>query len=134
MGAVFTTGQNQTILNQSLVPFTMISSTVLLGTAFSRYQLVGAMIILMGAFIAISPTLFKHDDSGAEENPQWMANLLYLSSNIPMALSAVYKESRFAQDDIHPLYLSQWVSIYQFLFGFVLAPLQLIPGISTPQV
>jgi hypothetical protein len=25
-----------------------------------------------------------------------------------MALSAVYKESRFAADDVHPLYLTQW--------------------------
>lgn len=33
--------------------------------------------------------------------------MLYLASNVPMALSAVYKESRFAADDVHPLYLTQ---------------------------
>jgi hypothetical protein len=32
---------------------------------------------------------------------------MYLGSNIPMALSAVYKQSQFAGDDIHVLYLTQ---------------------------
>lgn len=111
MGAVYTSGQNQTILNQSLVPFTMVASTLILRTIYTRSQLMGAFTILLGALIAISPTLFTA--SGDEpvdsdsENPKWISNLLYLSSNIPMALSAVYKESRFSADDIHPLYLTQ---------------------------
>ena len=48
-----------------------------------------------------------------------------------MACSAVYKERRFAGDEVHVLYLTQCVSCYQFLFGFVLAPLQSLPGVST---
>lgn len=42
------------------------------------------------------------------------------------------QEYRFAGDNVHVLYLTQWVSIYQFLFGFVLAPLLMVPGVVSP--
>ena len=60
-----------------------------------------------------------------------LSNALYFLANVPMACSAVYKERRFAGDQVHVLYLTQCVSCYQFLFGFVLAPLQSLPGVST---
>ena len=86
----------------------------------------GACTILLGALVAISPTFLgtasnnssnndssasNASDDGGEGPPasEWISNCLYLASNLPMALSAVYKERRFAADDVHPLYLTQWV-------------------------
>jgi hypothetical protein len=80
---------------------------------------------LLGALVAISPTFLDasspqplggggddgdDEDGVAGSSPKsaWVSNCLYLASNVPMALSAVYKESRFAADDVHPLYLTQW--------------------------
>lgn len=44
-----------------------------------------------GAFLVLSPSFFG--DAPPVET-RWYANLLYFASNIPMALSAVYKEVR----------------------------------------
>merc|ERR1712185_282724 len=90
----------------------------------------------MGAFATIMPSLLEGAYGSETEaggvGP--LSLLLYFSSNVPMALSAVYKERNFAGSDVHVLYLTQWVSIYQFLFGFALAPLQLIPGVVSQSV
>ena len=53
--------------------------------------------------IAIFPCLFSRR----------YANLIYVSSNIPMACSAVYKERAFRNQKIHVLHLTQAVSIWQ---------------------
>mmetsp|Transcript_96406 Transcript_96406/g.274806 ORF Transcript_96406/g.274806 Transcript_96406/m.274806 type:complete len:438 (-) Transcript_96406:248-1561(-) len=129
MGAVYTPGQYQTLLNQSLIPCTMIASAVFLRSKFYWPQVSGAFIILTGAFLVLSPSFFG--DAPPVET-RWYANLLYFASNIPMALSAVYKEYAFSDgSNVHVLLLTQTVSIYQFLFGFVLAPLQMVPGVGT---
>ena len=121
MGAVYTPGQYQTLLNQTHIPCTMGASAFFLRSTFSRIQLSGACIIMIGALVVLSPDLTGHQ--GSTESHGY-ANFLYWASNVPMALSAVYKEYKFADGNVHVLYLTQWVSIYQFLFGFFLAPLQ----------
>mmetsp|Transcript_82036 Transcript_82036/g.163889 ORF Transcript_82036/g.163889 Transcript_82036/m.163889 type:complete len:498 (+) Transcript_82036:230-1723(+) len=127
MGAVGTPGQIQTLLNQALIPCTMTCSALFLRSRYTTGQYGGALTILAGALIAVAPSFIGF--TGMNAGPV----MLYLASNIPMALSAVYKEHRFASDDISPLYLTQWVSIYQFLFGFLLMPLQLVPGVASAQ-
>ncbi len=42
-----------------------------------------------------------------------------------------YKEKAFKRDRVDVLYLTQWVSIFQLLFGLGLAPLQALPGIGS---
>lgn len=128
MGAVDTPGQLQTLLNQSLVPCTMIASTVLLGARYGRRKLFGALVILFGAGVVVAPAL-----AGPAMDARAAASILvYWGSNVPMALSAVYKEWRFSsREDVHVMYLTQWVSTFQFLFGFAFAPLQCAPGVAT---
>ena len=138
MGAVHTPGQVQSLLNQSLIPCTMIASHVFNRTSYTLAQCAGAAIILLGAAVVLSPELLgapagapavPADDRAAGSRA--LSNALYFLANVPMACSAVYKERRFAGDEVHVLYLTQCVSCYQFLFGFVLAPLQAVPGVST---
>ena len=83
MGAVGTPGQIQTLLNQSLIPITMAASFIFLGAKYSLSQYAGAGTILVGALISILPSLIQSESSNA------FSLLLYFSSNIPMALSAV---------------------------------------------
>ena len=141
MGAVHTPGQVQSLLNQSLIPCTMIASRVFNHTRYTAAQCAGAAVILLGAAVVLSPELLgapagappAPGGGGAESaaGSRALSNALYFLANVPMACSAVYKERRFAGDQVHVLYLTQCVSCYQFLFGFVLAPLQAVPGVST---
>eukprot|EP00965_Chrysotila_dentata_P044999 1494767-Pleurochrysis_carterae.AAC.2 len=64
------------------------------------------------------------------EQVRLYAVLIYWLSNVPMACSAVYKEAAFSSEPMDVVYLTQWVSIWQMLFGFVLAPLQMLPGVG----
>ena len=57
MGAVFTPGHFQTLLNQSLIPATMLASTIFLGTRYSAGQLWAAVMIVGGAVVSIAPSL-----------------------------------------------------------------------------
>ncbi|KAJ8603757.1 hypothetical protein CTAYLR_000303 [Chrysophaeum taylorii] len=133
MGAAETPGQLQTLLNQSLVPCTMIASRVLLGTTYSVRKCVGAGVILCGAVVVVSGVPAEDDDASSRRGT--VAALVYWASNIPMSLSAVYKEARFGNDpmDVHVMYLTQQVSIYQFLFGFAFAPVETVPGVATKE-
>jgi drug/metabolite transporter (DMT)-like permease len=51
MGAVYTPGQAQTLLNQTLIPLTIAASWLYLGTRFTPLQLTGAAIVMVGAAI-----------------------------------------------------------------------------------
>jgi drug/metabolite transporter (DMT)-like permease len=116
LGAARTPGQLQTLLSQSLVPCTMVASAVFLKTRYGAKKKLGAAIILVGGAIVVAPAF--------RESAETSAVLIYWSSNIPMALSAVYKEWRFADSEVHVIYLTQWVSSFQLLFGFLLFPAQ----------
>ena len=125
LAAKRTSGSVQQLLNQSLIPFTMLSSYAFLGTRASRCEVGGAIVILLGAFVVLLPSLMG-DSRSITSHP--FAQMLYMSSNVPYSMSYVYKEHGFKNLAIHVVFLTQWVSIYQLLLGFLFAPLQLIPG------
>jgi len=136
MGAVYVPGQYQPLLNQSLIPCTMVASWLWLGTSYSHGQLAAATLIVGGAALSVLPQLLGQSAEGApaahpDDEVRGYAVALYWLSNVPMACSAVYKESRFSREPMDVTYLTQWVSIWQMLFGFVLAPLQIFPGVGS---
>jgi drug/metabolite transporter (DMT)-like permease len=132
MGANETSGSLQQLLNQTLIPFTMILSRIMLGKKSTGMQIFGSILIIFGAAIVILSSNSSSTD-GNSSNYSWsfISNLVYLSSNIPIGLSCVYKELGFRDLHIHVMHMTQWVSIYQLLWGFVLGFLQLIPGMGS---
>ena len=130
MGAVYTPGQIQTLLNQCLIPLTLFASLMFLKSKYNIKQLVGAVVILAGAASVVIPSIVTQSFSSNEI--RWYSCLVYVLSNVPMACSAVYKEHAFKNFRVNVYYLTQWVSIYQLGFGFLLAPLQMIPGVGSP--
>lgn len=93
MGANRTSGSLQQLINQTLIPITMFLSWIFLGKTSSYLQLIGASIILIGGCIVIVPT---SSDPTAEYNSyDFISNVLYFSSNIPIAFSCIYKEMGF---------------------------------------
>ena len=143
MGSVHTPGYLQTILNQTLIPLTMVVSFVVLGSRFSGFQIFGCCCIILGALVSCWDQLFPpppldediiRNLSAPPETFYKLSIFFYLISNLPYAMSAVYKEvafkSKAKKTDV--LYLTQQVSIYQLVFGILMLPLTVIPGVATP--
>ena len=126
MGAVYTPGQIQPLIQQALIPLTMVFSCIWLKERYNIWELVGAVLMLAGAAVSIVPTI----TGGTDGTSKWYACVIYFCSNIPMALSGVYKEMAFKKQPVDVWYLSQWVAIYQFLISFVFVPLLVVPFIG----
>lgn len=128
MGAAFTPGSLQPIINQNLIPWIMLMSRVYLKKLYNFGEFSGALLIMLSACISALPQLFI-PHSG--DNFRWYAVLFYAISNVPMAMSACYKERNFQDDEIDVWYLSQWVSVFQFLISFIFVPLLCLPGFGS---
>lgn len=129
IGAAHTSGTSQQLFNQSLIPCTMFFSWFLLGHKVTKKQFIGSMLIFCGACIVIAPSFKVFSSSSPSPYPY--SSIIYFSSNIPYALSYCYKEWAFKKMSVHVLYLTQFVSIFQFLIGFLLSFLQLFPGFGS---
>jgi len=94
MGAVYTPGSVQTLLNQTLIPTTMLVSFLYLKTRFTPIQLGGAALVLAGAGVTVLPTFYDGSGGrgGEREAPsRWYANLIFFLSNLPVACSQVVR-------------------------------------------
>jgi drug/metabolite transporter (DMT)-like permease len=130
MGAVYTPIQYQPILNQTLIPCTMIASYLFLRHRYRYGALAGATMIFIGACVSVGPALLGDERENTTEY-RWYACVIYAASNIPMALSAVYKESVFrARKPLNVWYLCYWVSFYQFFVSFLFVPFLAVPFIG----
>jgi len=154
MGATFTPGEFQTLINQTQIPITIVSSLIFLSVWYTWQEYVGSAIIIVGACIAVVPSFFSGagagsasgsmasastmmksaassnmgSDSDSGSQTRWYGVLIYILSMFPSSFSSVYKEAAFNRTILDIYYLSVWVSWFQFFIGLVLAPLQAIPG------
>eukprot|EP00670_Eutreptiella_braarudii_P012340 CAMPEP_0174331680 /NCGR_PEP_ID=MMETSP0810-20121108/17690_1 /TAXON_ID=73025 ORGANISM="Eutreptiella gymnastica-like, Strain CCMP1594" /NCGR_SAMPLE_ID=MMETSP0810 /ASSEMBLY_ACC=CAM_ASM_000659 /LENGTH=172 /DNA_ID=CAMNT_0015447631 /DNA_START=113 /DNA_END=628 /DNA_ORIENTATION=- len=55
IGNVYTPGQYQPLLNQTLIPLTLLFSFLGLGTRFRRLEVTGALLIMLGACCSVLP-------------------------------------------------------------------------------
>ncbi|KAF4672682.1 hypothetical protein FOL47_000235 [Perkinsus chesapeaki] len=126
IGGVSTPGQFQTVLNQTLIPVTMVCSALVLGTTYSMKSIGAASIVFISACITVIPSF-----SGVTvANCSGLSVCLYFLSNIPMALSNVYKESGFSNYSVGVWTLTAYVAGYQTIISFGLGFLQCIPYLS----
>jgi len=107
IGAPNTPATIQNIVNQTIIPFTMVMSFIILRARYPLMKILGAGVILAGAFIALIP-LFLHGDSGTKA--VWYSIIIYVSNNIPQGLSNVTKELAFQQVVLDVYYLGSWVA------------------------
>lgn len=99
MGAFYTPGSVQTLLNQTLIPVTMLCSAIYLRSRFTSVQLCGSGLVLLGALVTVvAPSLGQTGataaaaaKAGPTGTGRWSAELLYFLSNIPVACSQVGK-------------------------------------------
>eukprot|EP00656_Telonema_subtile_P013710 TRINITY_DN16966_c0_g1_i2.p1 TRINITY_DN16966_c0_g1~~TRINITY_DN16966_c0_g1_i2.p1 ORF type:complete len:453 (-),score=89.59 TRINITY_DN16966_c0_g1_i2:3-1361(-) len=134
MGTYGTPGAATPLLNQTLIPFTMLASLCILkDVSYHRFEILGAVIIMAGAVLSVMNQVL-HPDSGSgdgsDHSTHWYCVLFYLASNVPMACSANYKERNFGEAYLDVWYLTQWVSTYQFFFSFLYIPFLCLPGFA----
>ena len=55
MGSAGTPGPLQPLLNQTLIPFTMVASFLFMGTKYGWMELIGASLIFAGALVSCIP-------------------------------------------------------------------------------
>mmetsp|Transcript_143438 Transcript_143438/g.357417 ORF Transcript_143438/g.357417 Transcript_143438/m.357417 type:complete len:426 (-) Transcript_143438:440-1717(-) len=127
VGAVHTPGQLQTVLGQLLIPASMLASYVVLKSRYSGQAVSSAMIVFLGACVAVGPAVF----SGGSSTSAWPpAILIFAAGNLPSALSGVYKESAFADKEVDVWLLTFVTTLYQILWSFALLLLQTFPYLS----
>ena len=135
MGAVYTPMEYQPILNQTLIPFTMLASFLFLGRRYYSMALLGACLIFLGAITSVSPALIHGQP--ATSRYRWYSCLIYMLSTSPCRAILQDKERCTSQGrrTVNVWYLCFWVSWYQFLVSFLFIPFLALPfigGSSTP--
>ena len=125
-GGVHTSGSTQALMNNAVIPFTMLLSIILLRERYQVMQYVGATIIMCGVAIVLLPNLLaQHTGTAAANNTDVpVFNILFFMANIPSAMSGVYKEVAFKDStvDVPVNWLQSWVALFQMCIGFILIP------------
>jgi drug/metabolite transporter (DMT)-like permease len=130
-GGTKTSGSTQALLLQAVIPFTMILSYIALKERYKKLQYIGATVILGGVAFVLVPKSLSSDSSGEENN--FLFNMIFLMSNLPTAMSSVYKQIAFNQDlDVN--FLQAWVALWQVVFGFALAPVNSLKFLGSAYV
>lgn len=127
IGAPNTPATLQNIINQTIIPMTMVASFIVLRARYGLGKIGGAGIILAGAFVALIPLFTSNKNS---DNPPalWYAILIYVSNNVPQALSNVTKELAFGQVVLDVYYMGSWVAWFQLGVSLSLLPVTMLPG------
>ncbi|RHY69762.1 hypothetical protein DYB38_013486 [Aphanomyces astaci] len=109
-------GNLANVLNQVTLPFNMLLSVIVLGTQYHRAHMMGAILVLYGAFVCMIP-LFRGEVALNSPDPSFGWILLYVLAMLPAAASNVYKEIGLKDVDLDIWYANAWVSSYQLLWG-----------------
>jgi len=107
MSGAFCPGELQTILNQSIIPMTMVTSALFIQSKFKGFQLWGACLIITGAVAASSDYFLGDDnddgagDEGSGSRHNTGAIFIFILSILPSAWSNVYKEKTMKEGDMN---------------------------------
>ena len=135
-------GELQTVLNQLVIPITMVGASVFLKDSFEWFQIWGSLFILLGAIVASSNYMMTSDDAATDTGggsstgritgtaTVSAAVTLYVLSVIPSALSNIYKEGKMKEQDMNEVHTSTLVSFWQLWFGFLYLPLLALPQLG----
>lgn len=122
IGGVGTSGVMQQLLNQAIIPVTMIGSFIFLKERYSLMQMGGSLLIVGGVALSLFPSLNGGDNSG---NITFF-NMFFLCQAIPFAASNLYKDIAFKSVDMDVWYLQFWDVFYQSAIGTLLFPVNTI--------
>jgi len=121
IGGIYTSGPMQQLLNQAIIPVTMVGAFFVLKERFSLIQILGALLIVGGVVISLIPSLTGKGNAGNV----FFWNMFYLINIIPFAASNVYKDIAFKSVDMDVWYLQFWDVFYQSIVGTLLFPINM---------
>jgi len=108
-----------------------------LKTYYTAWQYLGAAIIMGGLVLSVWPALTASGCGLGNPAGPPLFDLIFFSATIPTAISAVYKEIAFRKVDLDVWLVNFWVSLFQFFFGLLYAPLAAVmsglPIVDIPQ-
>lgn len=122
IGGIETSGPMQQLLNQAIIPVTMIGAFFILKERYSLIQIGGSGLIVVGVVVSLLPSLLGKQNSGNV----FFWNMFYLCQVIPFAASNVYKDIAFKSVDMDVWYLQFWDVFWQSVFGTLLFPINTI--------
>lgn len=134
------------MLNQLIIPVTMVGAYALLKSRFESFQIWGSAFILLGAVVASSNYLFRSSPTadlstntdGTDSSPPDAAAtamvsaavILYIISVIPSALSNIYKDGKMKEQDMNEVHTSTIVAFWQLWCSFLFLPLMSLPALG----
>jgi drug/metabolite transporter (DMT)-like permease len=123
IGGVGTSGTMQQLLNQAIIPVTMIGSFIFLKERYSLIQIGGSLLIVGGVALSLLPSL---TNSGGNSGNILFFNMFFLCQAIPFAASNLYKDIAFKSVDMDVWYLQFWDVFYQSVIGTFLFPINTV--------
>jgi len=121
IGGIGTSGTMQQLLNQAIIPVTMIGSFIFLKERYSLMQIGGSLLIVGGVTLSLLPSMTGAKGSDAQQNIPFY-NMFFLCQAIPFAASNLYKDIAFKAVDMDVWYLQFWDVAYQSMIGTLLFP------------
>lgn len=129
-GSAHISGPLTVLLAQGAIPVTMVFSILFLKARYHWRQYTGALIIFAGILTTLLPPLLEGGNSGSA-----IWSFVFFLSNVPNALSSVYKEIAFRDQPMDAYYLNAWVALFQvgvsLIFAVPCAPVQ---GIAISEI
>ena len=110
-----------TILDKFSLPLILICSYIILKRKYRKNHYLGVFLTVYAIMVSFLPSF-----SNGQYNHLW-ATILFILSLIPAVLSYVFKEKFLDNRPINEWWMNLWISVWQFLFGFITFPLMLIP-------
>jgi drug/metabolite transporter (DMT)-like permease len=98
-----TPGSLTALLPQMIVPLNIALSYYFLSARFSKRQLLGAALVLLGCIIAVSPLFMR----GSSKKANLLSIAIFVLSRVPTALSSVYKEKCMSDVEIDSWYRTE---------------------------
>ncbi len=132
VGGAFVGGAIQSLINQCIIPLTLILSKVFLQARYTMRQNIGALIIVAGAVISVMPSILNSGGASSRTATTVSGVVVFLLSIVPGGFSNVYKEYAFktSEHSVDIYYMTTWVTLFQVLTGLLFMPAQAIPALG----
>ncbi|GMH64830.1 hypothetical protein TrLO_g4870 [Triparma laevis f. longispina] len=133
IGGAFVGGAVQSLINQTIIPLTLILSIIFLKASYGFKQNLGAGIIVMGAVVSVLPSFLEPKEASSARTATTATGIIvFLASVVPGAFSNVYKEYAFktSEHSVDIYYMTTWVTLFQVLTGLLFMPAQSIPALG----
>ena len=110
-----------TILDKLSLPLILLGSIFVLKKKYKKNHYLGVFLTLYAVMVSFLPSF----SNGKYSHP-W-ALILFILSLVPGVISYIFKEKYLNDKPINEWWMNLWISIWQFIFGFVTFPIMLIP-------